>query len=201
MSNELNHHGIDGQKWGERRFQNPDGSLTPLGRLRYGVGKKQKNTGSDSAQKNGENKPPRKSNKAVKNDKRMSNARQQGLSEMSDDELRSRISRLKMETEYSELVKRINANAGNTNGNDKSIKQLLKNATHKFAEQSIDKLVSNAVNRIFDKKDDFDINKYKDMDVYKMDSDTIKKVADWYTKASTVDKQRKALNRNKDKKD
>ncbi len=33
----LIHHGIKGQKWGVRRFQNPDGSLTPLGRKRYGV--------------------------------------------------------------------------------------------------------------------------------------------------------------------
>lgn len=31
----LYHHGIKGQKWGIRRFQNPDGSLTPLGRLHY----------------------------------------------------------------------------------------------------------------------------------------------------------------------
>ena len=28
---ELYHHGIKGQKWGIRRFQNPDGSLTPAG--------------------------------------------------------------------------------------------------------------------------------------------------------------------------
>ena len=34
----LEHHGIKGQKWGERRFQNMDGSLTPAGRSRYGVG-------------------------------------------------------------------------------------------------------------------------------------------------------------------
>ena len=27
----LQHHGIPGQKWGIRRFQNPDGSLTPRG--------------------------------------------------------------------------------------------------------------------------------------------------------------------------
>ena len=30
----LQHHGILGQKWGIRRFQNPDGSLTPRGQAR-----------------------------------------------------------------------------------------------------------------------------------------------------------------------
>ena len=35
----LAHHGIKGQKWGQRRFQNLDGSLTEDGRTRYGVGK------------------------------------------------------------------------------------------------------------------------------------------------------------------
>ena len=37
MNNELYHHGIKGQKWGIRRFQNPDGSLTEEGRERYSV--------------------------------------------------------------------------------------------------------------------------------------------------------------------
>ena len=37
-SDELSHHGILGQKHGIRRFQYSDGSLTPAGRLRYGVG-------------------------------------------------------------------------------------------------------------------------------------------------------------------
>lgn len=35
--NELYHHGIRGQRWGVRRYQNPDGSYTNAGRKRYGL--------------------------------------------------------------------------------------------------------------------------------------------------------------------
>lgn len=35
---ELYHHGIKGQKWGVRRFQNADGTLTGLGRTRAAMG-------------------------------------------------------------------------------------------------------------------------------------------------------------------
>lgn len=42
-SDELYHHGIKGQKWGIRRFENPDGTLTPEGKERYGsISKKER---------------------------------------------------------------------------------------------------------------------------------------------------------------
>lgn len=35
MNNELQHHGILGMKWGVRRYQNKDGTLTAAGQKRY----------------------------------------------------------------------------------------------------------------------------------------------------------------------
>lgn len=34
-NNDIQHHGIEGQKWGNRRWQNKDGSLTPEGYVHY----------------------------------------------------------------------------------------------------------------------------------------------------------------------
>lgn len=45
---ELYHHGIRGQKWGQRRFQNADGSLTSKGKARYSSPKFKSSESSES---------------------------------------------------------------------------------------------------------------------------------------------------------
>lgn len=47
----IKHHGILGQKWGVRRYQNEDGSLTRAGKQRYGVGSSQGKMSGDSSTK------------------------------------------------------------------------------------------------------------------------------------------------------
>lgn len=49
--NEIRHYGIKGQRWGVRRFQNDDGSLTTKGQNRYSNEKKVDKLASKDAQR------------------------------------------------------------------------------------------------------------------------------------------------------
>lgn len=52
--NYLAHHGVKGQKWGVRRWQNSDGSLTPDGKIHYyGHGKKEAERTEGNKSRNG----------------------------------------------------------------------------------------------------------------------------------------------------
>ena len=77
--NYIQHHGTKGMKWGIRRFQNKDGSLTPAGKRRRA---KTENYHDDYKKVH-----DKKSVKA-----------------MSDAELRARNNRLQMERQYAELT-------------------------------------------------------------------------------------------------
>ena len=52
---ELYHYGVKGMKWGVRRFQNKDGSLTPAGKRRYDEPNQQNNSSPKSNQQPGSN--------------------------------------------------------------------------------------------------------------------------------------------------
>ena len=80
MENELYHFGIKGMRWGVRRYQNPDGSLTNAGkkRLKKGQTSNEENYSSNKSK-----------TKTVK--------------EMSDDELSQAITRLQLEEKYKSL--------------------------------------------------------------------------------------------------
>lgn len=98
---ELYHHGTMGQKWGKRLYQNKDGSLTPLGKLRYG---------SKGERLNKYKKKKGSSNKKKIEKKKTSTTepKSKSVSEMSDDELNKKIARMRLEDTYNELsAKRI----------------------------------------------------------------------------------------------
>lgn len=81
---ELGHSGIKGMRWGHRRFQNKDGSLTPEGKKRYGEAPK--NDTDDTSED-------------------YKKARAKSVSQMTDKELQEAVTRLQREKLYSDLNK------------------------------------------------------------------------------------------------
>lgn len=77
-STELKHYGIKGMRWGVRRFQNKDGTLTAAG--------KKRNASKEDAH----------------DDYKKAHSRK-NVESMSDAELRNRLNRLQMEQQYSKL--------------------------------------------------------------------------------------------------
>lgn len=92
VDDELYHHGIKGQKWYVRRFQNEDGSLTALGRARRGL----KNTYDKAKVKASEARHKHRIKKAMKTGK---------LSHLTEDELNEVVERLSLEKKVQDLRK------------------------------------------------------------------------------------------------
>ena len=132
-SNELYHHGILGQRWGIRRYQKKDGSLTPAGLKRYGseanfkkiqraeaTAKKEAEKAKYRARTEAEiakinkkykiNKPDAKKEETKEKEKsskpkaKTSKPKSKTINEMTDDEIRARINRIQLENQLKSLT-------------------------------------------------------------------------------------------------
>lgn len=103
MYDTLMHHGIRGMKWGVRRYQNKDGSLTSAGRRR------QRN--NPFFIKKSKAKKQKESNK--KQTKNITKKKR--IKDMTNEELRERTTRMNLEKDY------LNALKNYTNANKKNV--------------------------------------------------------------------------------
>ena len=129
---ELLHWGVKGMKWGVRRYQNKDGSLTPAGQKRYDRDKRE-NAGKKKGDKVGAADPDRwvredlgRSRKLADESGQMVNKlktandnairrrpkNKMDLSKMSDQEMRNEINRALLEKQYNDMFAPQNTSRG-----------------------------------------------------------------------------------------
>ena len=123
-NNELVHHGILGMKWGVRRYQNKDGSLTPAGKRRVQTGEI--------------GKTPDESTK--------SHTVKKSVKEMSDSELKERISRLELEKRYKDLSK--SEERAKTNRGKSFVMEVLEKSGKNIATQAVTYAMGTMVNKV-----------------------------------------------------
>lgn len=119
----LTHWGVKGMKWGVRRFQNEDGTLTPAGK------KRRKSVEEHDDYKRAHDKTD--------------------VRTMSDNELRARINRIQMEKQYSQLTKK-ETSAGRKFVGDvmrEAAKDTAKSYVSKWMKKGIEKGIAKAVER------------------------------------------------------
>ena len=163
----LSHHGIIGMKWGVRRYQNKDGTLTNAGKKRY-------STDGDAGS------PAPNSVTGKKTD-----TSSKSVSEMSDEELRTRLNRINMEDQYNAAMAKRNPQKNQRV--NKLVNDLAEQAVRNFAQKGIEKLVK----KVFDDKETDPITKYDTTDLSKVGD---KALAAMLKRASTENALRKLQN-------
>ena len=109
-NNELQHWGIKGMKWGVRRYQNSDGTLTAAGKKRYRTdgnlkknGDSDKTSPSDNRSKTSSSENAPKVLSETEKYAKEKAAYEKGISDMTDEEPISKVRRVQMEKQYRDI--------------------------------------------------------------------------------------------------
>ncbi len=145
------HYGKPGMHWGVRLYQNKDGSLTPLGKLRYGKskGNNKNSTVTINAKKlfSVVSKKVKKSVSSVAKEASEHHEvrhKSKHPEAMTDEELKAVVDRLQMEKRYRDLMnERAEANTGIG-------RKLVKKLLAKSGDAAVDALVQGPIRKRFD---------------------------------------------------
>ena len=130
-SDELYHHGTKNMKWGQRLYQYKDGSLTPLGKLRYGKKDISKKSSNDNAS-------DMKSIKTTKLTKKK-------IKDMSNEEIQARIDRLNLEKELAKTMKDVNSQT--TSKGKAIVADILEKSAKNIGTQLVTYVMGKGVNK------------------------------------------------------
>ena len=169
---ELYHHGVKGQRWGIRRYQNKDGSLTPYGKKRYAkelakleAEKKRvrqyeqtakKMSKLDDMQKDLDERKkalkPDDTPESTKQQKVQSAPKKRKLSELSNEEIQEKIDRMNLENKYKELAQaRIDAvSKKEVSKGQQFVMDVLEKSGKNIATQTVTWVLGTGVNKVIE---------------------------------------------------
>lgn len=208
----LLHFRTKGSKNGVRLYQYEDGSLTPLGRIHYGVGKgrekgepeksdrqKEKELKANIANKIKQFSESRKAKAEARTKEKEAEQKQREdarkeIRNLSDQELNARLARLQKEKQYSELLnERENREKGPVRA---AVSKLLKEAAENLARKTLNEVVDQVIRKGKSKlqeKTAIKLSDYKDVDPYSLDSDKLKAVSEAFNNAANLVRNKYAV--------